>query len=59
MSEEKNVEAKYKYTLYATDKNGDGHVQEIGQFDELEEVLIRTGHFAEDVIITIEYGQVF
>jgi hypothetical protein len=42
------------YKLYATNRNGDGYVQHIGTFDEVEDVIINVGHFAPDVRITIE-----
>jgi len=43
------------YILYATDKGGDGHTQEIGRFEELEDIQIRVSMFAKDVLIEIEY----
>ena len=43
-----------KYILYATDKNGDGCVQKIGTYDDIEEIQIRVGMFAKDVVIAIE-----
>ena len=43
-----------KYILYATDKNGDGCVQKIGTHENLEEIQIRVGMFAKDVVIEIE-----
>jgi hypothetical protein len=42
-----------KYVIYATDEHGDGYVQEIGRFDSLSDIEIRTGHFAPDVVITV------
>ena len=43
-----------KYMLYSTNKNGDGCEQKIGEFDDPEEIEIHVGHFAEDVVISIE-----
>lgn len=43
-----------KYTLYATKENGTGHVSEIGQFGSIEDIEIRIGMFAPDVVITVE-----
>lgn len=40
--------------VWATNKNGDGMVQSIGQYDEIEEITIRIGHFDKDVVITFE-----
>ena len=43
-----------KYILYATDKNGEGYVQQIGEYDTLDGIQIRVGMFAKDVVINIE-----
>jgi hypothetical protein len=37
---------------YATNKDGHGHVQEIGEYDHLDDIEIRCGMFADDVVIT-------
>lgn len=42
------------YILYATGENGEGYVQEIGRFANLEEIEIRNGLFANDVVFSIE-----
>jgi hypothetical protein len=42
------------YTLYATNRNGDGYVQHIGIFDEVEDISIQVGMFAKDVVIHVE-----
>lgn len=42
-----------KYVVYATNKNGDGSVQRVGEYEELEDIIIRVGHFAKDVVIVI------
>ena len=44
-----------KYILYATKKNGDGCVQKIGTYDDIEERQI-SGHVCENVVIAIERG---
>ena len=41
-----------KITMYATNKEGEGFVQEVGQFESIEEVEIHIGHFSDDVVIT-------
>ena len=38
--------------MYATNKEGEGFVQEVGQFESIEEVEIHIGHFSDDVVIT-------
>lgn len=45
-----------KYTIWATTKNGDGNVQDIGilDTDNMEDFQIRVGMFASDVVITVE-----
>lgn len=43
-----------KYILYATDKNGEGYVQKIGEYEDLEDIQIRVSMFAKDVVINIE-----
>lgn len=43
-----------KYIVYASNDNGEGYVQEIGRYDDLQEVQIRIAMFASDVVITIE-----
>jgi len=42
------------YVLYATTNDGDGYVEQIGEYDSPEEIRIRTGMFSKDVVITIE-----
>jgi len=43
-----------KYILYATNKDGDGLTERMGEYDELSEIAIRVSHFAKDVVISIE-----
>lgn len=43
-----------KYQVYAIDKGGEGHVQSLGVFNDITELVIRIGMFAPDVIITLE-----
>ena len=43
-----------KYILYATSDNGDGFVQKIGEYENIEDIDIRVGMFASDVVISIE-----
>lgn len=42
------------YILYATDKNGDGFTEQVGKFDELDDINIRINVFRQDVVITIK-----
>ena len=46
-----------KYILYATNKNGDGFVEKVAEVEDLDEINIRVGFFAPDIVLTIE--QVF
>jgi len=48
------MEEDYKYVVYATGNNGDGMVQSLGEYDDLDEIIIHVGHFNKDVQITIE-----
>lgn len=43
-----------KINLYATQDNGEGYVSSVGTFDDIEEVEIRIGAFARDVVLTFE-----
>ena len=40
--------------MYATDKYGEGYCQQIGTFDSWEDIDIRVGMFADDIVINIE-----
>ena len=44
-----------KIIMYATDGNGNGYVQKIGEFDEVDEIQIRIGMFDKDVVISLEH----
>ena len=44
-----------KIIMYATDKNGDGRVMQVGQFDSIEDAQVIISMFAKDVIINFEY----
>ena len=46
-----------KYILYATNKDGNGFVEKIGEYEDVNEVKIRIGMFSDDVVITIEQEQ--
>ena len=39
-------------TVYATAKNGEGFCEKIGEYESIEEIRIRIGMFADDVLIT-------
>ena len=41
------------YTVYAINKDGDGYSQKIGVFDDLDEIRLRVGLFAPDVVLEI------
>jgi hypothetical protein len=43
----------YKYVLYACTNNGEGFCEEVGRYDDVDEIRIRTGMFDKDVVITI------
>ena len=43
-----------KIILYATNKDGEGFVQRIGEFDSLEDINIRVSMFSKDVVLTLE-----
>ena len=38
--------------VFATGNHGKGYVQEIGKFDDLDDIEIRVGMFDKDVVIT-------
>ena len=42
------------YRMWATSKSGEGLVQDLGQYEEVEQILIQCGMFEDDVTITIE-----
>jgi len=41
-----------KIIMYATTKEGDGFVSQVGEYEDWEEISIRCGMFADDVVIT-------
>lgn len=43
-----------KYIVYATADHGNGFVQELGEYDDVDEIRIRVGMFSKDVLITVE-----
>ena len=43
-----------KIIIYATSKEGNGYVTEIGKVDEIEYITIRCGMFAPDVVISFK-----
>ena len=40
--------------VYATDKDGEGTVLEVGRYQSPYEIKIPVGHFAPDVVLTFE-----
>ena len=43
-----------KYIVYATAKDGQGHVQKIGTYDDVENIILNVGMFSDDVVLTID-----
>ena len=43
-----------KYQVWATNRYGDGAVQDLGSYEDPTEIEVKVGMFADDVIITIE-----
>jgi len=43
-----------KFVVYATGDSGNGYVQEIGRYEDLEDIQIRVGLFDKDTVITID-----
>ena len=41
--------------VWGTSNNGDGYVQDLGLYNSIEEIDIRVGMFAPDMVITFEY----
>jgi len=42
-----------KIIVYATNKEGEGFVQRIGEYDDFP-IRLRVGHFAKDIVLTID-----
>lgn len=40
--------------VYATTDNGDGYTSQIGEYQDVSDIQIRVGMFADDVLITVE-----
>jgi hypothetical protein len=43
-----------KITVWATNKYGEGRVQKIGEYEEIDDISILCGHFSPDVEINFE-----
>ena len=43
--------------VYATTENGDGYVSEVGRYDSPEDVQIRIGLFAPEVVISFYWSE--
>lgn len=43
-----------KIRMFATTDNGYGYSEQVGEFEELEDIQIRCRMFKEDVVITFE-----
>jgi hypothetical protein len=44
-----------KIILWATDKNGDGRVMKIGEYETIEDIQIIVNMFNKDVVLNFEY----
>jgi len=45
------------FNVYAINENGDGYVQEIGSYEDIDDIRIRIGMFEKDVVISIKYEE--
>lgn len=43
-----------KINVYACNKNGGGFVQKIGEYKNVEDIKLRAGMFAKDVVLSFE-----
>jgi hypothetical protein len=43
-----------KYQIWATSKEGDGFVQDLGVVEDPTDIVIRVGMFSDDVVINVE-----
>ena len=43
---------KNRIIVHATNKDGDGYVQEVGRFTDILDIELRVGMFASDVVIS-------
>lgn len=43
--------------VYAVNKDGDGYVQKVGEWDSIEDMKIRVGMYADDVLLEFEYRE--
>ena len=41
-----------KIVMYMTNKNGEGFVQKVGEYDDIRDIEVRVGMFREDVVIS-------
>jgi hypothetical protein len=44
-----------KIKVYATDGYGEGHVLQIGEYDNWEDIELRVSMFDDSVVFTFEY----
>lgn len=44
----------YKIQVWATNKEGEGMVMDLGIYDSIEDIEIRTSHLSNDLKITFE-----
>lgn len=47
-----------KIKVFATDENGDGHTIKIGEYEDLEDIEIRVGMFADNIVISFVYEEI-
>ena len=43
-----------KFIVYITTDHGNGIVAKIGEYEDIEDIEIHCGMFADDVVVTIE-----
>ncbi len=43
-----------KIIMYATSKDGEGFVEKVGEYEDVDDIRIRVGLFADDVVLTLE-----
>ena len=48
---------RVKIIMYATTDNGHGFASKVGEYDDIEEIELRIGMFASDVLISFVLEQ--
>lgn len=47
-------ERESNYQVWGTSQNGEGFVQDLGKYEDVDEIRIHVGMFSPDMLITIE-----